>query len=227
MQNDEVVLTDVVTGTRAMVPTTAQSSGVRMLNAAAAERLREMIVHGVLAPGARLNERELTAMLGVSRTPLREATRMLASEGLVDLLPNRGARVAALNVETVQHTLAVMGALEALAGELACAKAGDAAIAEIRATHYEMLADHARRDLDTYFKHNQAVHLMIIDAAGNPVLSQLYRSLNDQVRRVRYIGPLFPARLGKAIAQPNKHNAPLGPRDARRPEAEPARHSAQ
>ncbi|HEX9390955.1 MAG TPA: GntR family transcriptional regulator [Usitatibacteraceae bacterium] len=226
MQNDEVVLTDVVTGTRAMVPTTAQSSGVRMLNAAAAERLREMIVHGVLAPGARLNERELTAMLGVSRTPLREATRMLASEGLVDLLPNRGARVAALNVETVQHTLAVMGALEALAGELACAKAGDAAIAEIRATHYEMLADHARRDLDTYFKHNQAVHLMIIDAAGNPVLSQLYRSLNDQVRRVRYMANLSQARWDKAIAEHNDIMAALDQRDAGRLKAMLADHLA-
>ena len=190
------------------------SGGARMLNAAAAERLREMIVHGSLAPGARLNERELTALLGVSRTPLREATRMLASEGLVNLLPNRGARVAALNVETVRHTLAVMGVLEALAGELTCATASDAMIAEIRATHYEMLADHARRDLDSYFKRNQAVHLMIIDAAGNPVLSQLYRSLNDQVQRVRYMANLSQARWDQAIAEHNDIMDALGKRDA-------------
>ncbi len=208
MQNDEVGLI----GGRSEV----YSGGARMLNAAAAERLREMIVHGSLAPGARLNERELTALLGVSRTPLREATRMLASEGLVDLLPNRGARVAALNVETVRHTLAVMGVLEALAGELACANASDTAIAEIRATHYEMLADHARRDLDSYFKRNQAVHLMIIDAAGNPVLSQLYRSLNDQVRRVRYMANLSQSRWDQAIAEHNDIMDALGKRDATR-----------
>lgn len=202
------------------------SGGARMLNAEAAERLREMIVHGSLAPGARLNERELTALLGISRTPLREATRMLASEGLVDLLPNRGARVAALNVETVRHTLAVMGALEALAGELICANAGDMAIAEIRATHYEMLADHARRDLDSYFKRNQAVHLMIIDAAGNPVLSQLYRSLNDQVRRVRYMANLSQARWDQAIIEHNDIMDALGKRDAKRLKAMLADHLA-
>ena len=222
MQNDEMGLFGGRSG--------VYSGGARMLNVEAAEQLREMIVHGLLVPGARLNERELTALLGVSRTPLREATRMLASEGLVDLLPNRGARVAALNVETVRHTLAVMGALEALAGELVCANtnasASDAAIAEIRATHYEMLADHARRDLDSYFKRNQAVHLMIIDAAGNPVLSQLYRSLNDQVRRVRYMANLSQARWDQAIAEHNDIMDALGKRDATRLKAMLADHLA-
>lgn len=186
----------------------------RNLNETAAEQLREMIVHGQLAPGARLKERELTALLQVSRTPLREATRMLASEGLVELLPNRGARVASLDVVTIRHTLQVMGALEALAGELACERASDAVIAEIRATHYEMLADHARGDLDNYFRHNQAVHLMIIDAAGNPVLSQQYRSLNDQVRRVRYMANLSASRWDQAIAEHNEILAALMARDA-------------
>ncbi len=225
MQNDEIVLpsdSPCAFGLRAQ----STAGGARMLNEAAAERLREMIVHGALAPGARLNERELTALLGVSRTPLREATRMLASEGLVDLLRNRGARVAALNIETVQHTLAVMGALEALAGELACRHASDAAIAEIRATHYEMLAGHARRDLDAYFKHNQAVHLLIIDAAGNPVLSQIYRSLNDQVRRVRYMANLSQTRWDKAIEEHNDIMDALSKRDAVRLKAMLADHLA-
>lgn len=218
MQNIEIALIEA--------RTEANSGGARMLNAAAAEQLREMIVHGSLAPGARLNERELTALLGVSRTPLREATRMLASEGLVDLLPNRGARVAALNIDTVRHTLAVMGTLEALAGQLACENASDGAIAEIRATHYEMLADHARGDLDAYFKRNQTVHLLIIDAADNPVLSQLYRSLNDQVRRVRYMANLSQSRWDQAIAEHNDIMDALGKRDATRLKAMLADHLA-
>ena len=218
MQNDEIALIEARAD--------ANSGGARMLNAAAAERLREMIVQGSLAPGARLNERELTALLGVSRTPLREATRMLASEGMVDLLPNRGARVAALNMDTMRHTLAVMGTLEAHAGQLACEHASDGAIAEIRATHYEMLADHARGDLDAYFKRNQAVHLLIIDAAGNPVLSQLYRSLNDQVRRVRYMANLSQSRWDQAIAEHNEIMDALGKRDATRLKAMLADHLA-
>lgn len=198
----------------------------RPLNEAAAERLREMIVQGQLAPGARLNERELTALLGLSRTPLREATRTLASEGLVELLPNRGARVASLNVASIRHTLQVMGALEALAGELACAMASDAAIAELRATHFEMLADHARGDLDNYFQHNQRIHLMIIDMAGNTVLSQLYRNLNDQVRRVRYMANLSQTRWDAAIREHEAILAALMARDAPRLKALLADHLA-
>jgi DNA-binding GntR family transcriptional regulator len=186
------------------------------LNEAALAQLREMIVHGALAPGARLNERELTEMLGVSRTPLREATRRLASEGLVELLPNRGARVAALNVESIRNTLQVMGALEGLAGELACSHASEATIAEIRATHFEMLADHARKDRDSYFNRNQAIHLMIIDAGGNALLSQLYRSLNDQVRRVRYMANFTQARWDQAIAEHNEILDALMKHDAKR-----------
>lgn len=189
-------------------------TAARNLHEAAAHRLREMILHGELAPGARLNEREITALLGVSRTPLREATRMLAAEGLVELLPNRGARVAALNVDTIRNTLQVMGALEALAGELACVRATDDAIAEIRATHYEMLADHARGDLARYFRRNQKIHLMIIDAAGNAVLSQQYRQLNGQVQRVRYMANLSRARWNQAIREHEDILAALVARDA-------------
>lgn len=186
------------------------------LNDSASRRLRDMIIHGTLAPGARLNERELTSVLGVSRTPLREATRMLASEGLVELLPNRGARVAALNVQSIRDTLEVMGTLESLAGELFCAKATDADIAEIRATHFEMLADHARGDLESYFARNQAIHFMIVDAGGNQVLSQVYRTLNDRVRRVRFMANFTQARWDQAVDEHNGILEALTARDAGR-----------
>src|SRR3954469_16418423 len=98
----------------------------RPLHEEAVERLRELIVQGQLAPGQRLNERLLCQQLGISRTPLREAIKLLASEGLVALLPNRGSQVATLEAGRLAETLAVMGALEALAGELACKHASDA-----------------------------------------------------------------------------------------------------
>ena len=120
----------------------------RPLHEEVIDQLRDRIVQGELAPGARLNERVLCEQLGISRTPLREAIKMLATEGLVDLLPNRGAIVTPLKAANIADTLAVMGALESLAGELACANASDTQIGEIRALHYEMLAHHARRDLE-------------------------------------------------------------------------------
>ena len=99
----------------------------------AAERLRALIIEGILAPGARLNERELSEQLGLSRTPLREAFRLLAAEGLLLQLPNRGVQVVALSREDVRHAFEVMASLEGLAGELAAARVTDADLDDLRA----------------------------------------------------------------------------------------------
>ena len=185
----------------------------RPLHEEAADRLRDLIVQGRLAPGTRLNERLLTAQLGLSRTPLREAFKVLATEGLVELLPNRGAIVSQLDPVRLSETLAVMGALEALAGELACRNATDAQVNEIRALHYEMLAYHARGDLAGYFKFNQAIHLKIVKYAGNAVLYNAYRQLNGNVRRARYMANLSKERWDAAVQEHDQILAALTARD--------------
>src|SRR6188472_481612 len=123
-----------------------------------AHRLRQMLVENRIAPGAKLNERELAAQLQVSRTPLREAIRMLAAEGLVDLLPHRGAVAAQLSPQDIADTFEVMAGLEGQSGELAAQRIDEQELAEIRALHYEMLAAHTRRDLPTYYLLNAAIH---------------------------------------------------------------------
>ena len=188
----------------------------RPLHEEAAERLRDLIVQGRLAPGARLNERLLTAQLGVSRTPLREAFKVLATEGLVELLPNRGAIVSPVDPERLSETLSVMGALEALAGELACLNATDAQLNEIRALHYEMLAYHARVDLAGYFKFNQAIHLKIVKYSGNAMLYNIYRQLNGNVRRARYMANLSQERWDAAVREHEEILAALSARDVKR-----------
>jgi DNA-binding GntR family transcriptional regulator len=188
----------------------------RPLHEEAADRLRDLIVQGGLAPGVRLNERLLTAQLGLSRTPLREAFKVLATEGLVELLPNRGAIVSQMDPLRLSETLAVMGALEALAGELACASASDAQINEIRALHYEMLAYHARGDLAGYFKFNQAIHLKLVKYSGNAVLYNTYRQLNGNVRRARYMANLSKERWDAAVREHDEILAALGARDVKR-----------
>jgi DNA-binding GntR family transcriptional regulator len=165
------------------------------------ERLRDMIVEGDLPVGERVPERVLCERFGVSRTPLREALKALAAEGLIELLPNRGARIAPLTAEDVAQTLKVIGALEALAGELACGRITDDELAEIRARHFQMLAHHARRDLLPYFKANQAIHQAIVDASGNPVLVQTYANLSGRIRRARYAANLNPTRWDEAVAE--------------------------
>jgi DNA-binding GntR family transcriptional regulator len=188
----------------------------RPLHEEATDRLRDLIVQGKLAAGTRLNERLLTAQLGVSRTPLREAFKVLATEGMVELLPNRGAIVAPMDPVRLGETLAVMGALEALAGELACAHATEAQLNEIRALHFEMLAYHARGDLAGYFKFNQAIHLKIVKYSGNAVLTNTYKNLNGNVRRARYMANLSKERWDAAVREHGEILAALSARDVKK-----------
>jgi len=187
----------------------------RPLHEEATDRLRDLIVQGSLLPGSRLNERLLTAQLGLSRTPLREAFKVLATEGLVELLPNRGAIVSQMDPVRLGESLAVMGALEALAGELACRNATDAQINEIRALHYEMLAYHARNDLAGYFKFNQAIHLKLVKYSGNAVLYNIYRQMNGNVRRARYMANLSKERWDAAVREHDAILAALSARDVK------------
>ena len=198
----------------------------RPLHEEATDRLRDLIVQGRLAPGVRLNERLLTAQLGVSRTPLREAFKVLATEGLVELLPNRGAIVSEIDAARLAETLAVMGALEALAGEFACVNASDGQINEIRSLHQEMLANHARGDLAGYFKFNQAIHLKIVKYSGNTVLYNTYRQLNANVRRARYMANLSQDRWDAAVREHGEILEALDARDVVRIKALLADHLA-
>lgn len=149
-------------------------------------RLRTMLVEGRIAPGAKLNERELCEQLHVSRTPLREAIKLLAAEGLVDLLPNRGAVAVKLTEADVLNTFELLAMLEGMSGELAAQRITDAALAEVRALHYEMLACFTRRDLSGYYRLNARIHSAINEAAGNPVLSNTYRTINVRVQSLRF-----------------------------------------
>lgn len=187
-----------------------------VIHAKLLERLRDLIVEGELAGGARVPERVLCERFGVSRTPLREALKALAAEGLIELLPNRGARVVKLTPDDVAQTLKVIGTLEALAGELACQRLTTDELAEIRARHHEMLAHHARRDRPAYFKANQAIHQAIVAAAGNPVLAQTYAGLSGRIRRARYAANLDSHRWDEAVTEHEDILAALVTRDGER-----------
>jgi DNA-binding GntR family transcriptional regulator len=173
----------------------------RLLHQEIVDRLRDMIVQGELAPGARLNERVLCEKLGASRTPLREAMKTLASEGLVELAPNRGASVTPLTLGKVRQIFEVLGALEGLAGELACRNIKPPQLNEIRALHYQMLAHHARGELNEYFRANQQIHIKIVEASGNEALMDTYRGLNAHVLRARYMANLSHERWDRAVKE--------------------------
>ena len=191
----------------------------RLLHETVIDQLRDLIVQGELAPETKLNERVLAERLGTSRTPLREAIKFLASEGLVELLPNRGAVVAPLKPEKMKEVFVVLGALEALAGDLACRNATEADIADVRALHFHMLAHHAAGELAQYFKYNQQIHSRIMDCATNATLAQSYRGLNAHVKRARYLANLSRERWDKAVHEHGEILDALTRRDGARLQA--------
>ncbi len=173
----------------------------RSLHDELVERLRDMIMTGTLVAGARVDERDLCERFGVSRPPLREALKVLATEGYITLIPRRGAWVAGLSEEDLDEAFPVMAALEALAGELACAHATDAEIAHIDQLTREMADHHKAGRRDPYFDLNQKIHLAIAEAARNPTLWRLQRSLDGRVRRGRYQANISSSRWNQAMEE--------------------------
>ena len=176
---------EVVEGGAASILAPVTGAGGSLHDEILAE-LRRYLIEGSLADGARIPERLLCETMKVSRTPLREALKVLASEGLVELLPNRGARVRAFTENDIRELFEVMGGLEALAGRLACEHITDAEIASVEQLHYDMYASYMRRDLPTYFALNQKIHLEIVAAARNSVLATTYANFSSRMQRVRY-----------------------------------------
>jgi DNA-binding GntR family transcriptional regulator len=178
-----------------------------------AQRLRTMLVEGRIAPGAKLNERELSELLQVSRTPLREAIKMLAAEGLVELLPNRGAAAVSLTETDILNTFEVMAGLEAQSGELAAQRITEDEFAEIQAMHFEMLAAYTRRDLSAYYSLNARIHRAINAAARNPVLSAVYNQVNARLQALRFRSNQDGAKWKRAVKEHEQMILALAARD--------------
>lgn len=177
------------------------TNGQTTLHEDVAAKLRDLIFNGELEDEARVPEKQLCERFGISRTPLREALKVLAREGLIVLLPNRGARVARLKPSDIDEVFPVMGALEAVAGEAACRHITEEGIAEIRALHYQMALHHTRGERPEYFALNQKIHEKIMEAAQNPTLTEIYKGLSLRIRRARYMANIPSQRWDQAMRE--------------------------
>ena len=186
----------------------------RTLHEEVLERLRDMIIEGSLAPGQRINEGQVGAQLGVSRTPLREAIKTLASEGLVEIQPAKGAVVRTFSAKDLYQVLEVLKTLEQLGGRMACEQASDATIQAIHALHIRMLALYETRERLEYFKLNQAIHSAIVAASDNAVLMEMHETLQARIKRLRFIGNEGPVKWAGAVAEHEEMMAALLQRDA-------------
>lgn len=180
------------------------------------EHLQNLIIEGVLAPGTKLNEREVCERLGISRTPLREAMKVLASEGLIDIEPNRGAFVSKMSDTEIWEAFEMMSGLEALSGELAAERISPAEIAEIKVLHDAMIVCRAQNDLPGYYSRNQTIHNKINAAARNSVLRQIYLSINRRLLALRFKSNFKEAKWDRAIHEHDEMIQALEARDGKR-----------
>lgn len=180
-----------------------------------ADRIGDLIEQGELAPGDRISEKQLCDRFGVSRTPLREALKVLASEGLIELLPNRGARVVRLTMKMVKDTYDLMAALEGLSGELACQRITQHEVDAIRQLHDSMLLHYQERNLMAYFQVNQQIHESILAASDNGVLQEMYSNLSQRVKRVRYSKKMTERFWSQAVQDHECMMAALDQRDGK------------
>ena len=197
-----------------MIPT--EQSNSQNLPEAIFQKLRSLLVEGKIAPGSKLNERELAESLHVSRTPIREAIRRLAAEGLVELITNRGAIALQLSLEDVVHTFDVIAQLEGFSGELAANNISDAALSELEALQYEMMASYARRDLSSYYKLNLRIHHLINQAANNPILTRLFSQVNARIEALRFRSNQDGVKWEKAVEEHQEMLNALKARDSAR-----------
>jgi DNA-binding GntR family transcriptional regulator len=194
------------------------------LQASVLERLRQEIVEGVWKPGLRLQERILCERFGISRSPLREAFHVLASEGLLELLPNRGAVVSAPSLKDALDHFVLERALECLAIGLACEHASARELAQIETLHrnYKRLA--SARDKSAFVHCNNEVHRAIVTASGNGAVVDAHLINSRQLIRIQnlrgfvehsaqeswrehdaFIKPLLARHKTKAVAALNRH----------------------
>ena len=178
-----------------------------------AARLRDMIVHGGLRPGERISEAALCDQLDISRTPLREALKTLAAEGLVELRPNRGARIAPLRQPETLELFETIAGLERIAAEHAAERLSVAELKKLEKLHDRMETCHDSGDLKPYFACNQDIHRLIVAGAHNQVLQSTHGFLHTRMSRARYFALFVPQRWGESVAEHRRVMDALRARD--------------
>lgn len=152
-----------------------------------AEQIRGRILFGEYAPGRRVLEREITEEFGVSRIPAREALRILHMEGVLELLPSRGALVPLYDRRLIENTIEVVEHLEATAGKLACRRISDEQIGNIDRLTAEMREKLNTQDRLGYYALNKRIHEEIVKSSRNSVLIADYVKYNGRLYRTRFL----------------------------------------
>jgi DNA-binding GntR family transcriptional regulator len=207
---------DVVTGANTRINRRANPIQRAGLHDELVAELRDMILRCDLLPGARVPERELCVRFAISRTPLREALKVLASSGLLELRLNRGAWVPPLRSAEVTEVFDVLAGLERRAGELAAPLMTGRDLRDMERLHNTLVAEWRDGSLDRLFRTDLKFHSRLVEAARNPTLTALHESLAPRVERARYIVGTTPARMAVAMKEHETILEAVMSRDPRR-----------
>ncbi len=190
----------------------------RTLHQEVAGRIREMISTGVLVKGQKISEKFLCDTMGVSRTPVRESLRILHSEGLVDLVPHKGAFVSRPTMKEICDLFEVMSVLEGTCARLAVQKMTTEALESIRSLHRRLETHYAHRDHKAYLDANHDFHVFIQELSGNPVLNDTINGLRQKILLYRHRQLYQPERFRQSIEEHRALLKALGSGDADRAE---------
>ncbi|MCO4317878.1 GntR family transcriptional regulator [Phyllobacterium sp. 21LDTY02-6] len=180
----------------------------------AASTIRGMIIRGEMAPGSRIPERTLSETIKISRTPLREALKLLERDGLVQILQNRGARVMSFTVNEARELFEVIAGMESLAAQLAARRITPVELERLEELHGAMLIHHRNHDKDPYFAVNNQIHDLIVEFSGNSILRATHEGLMLRARRGRYMAIMKPSRWDESVAEHEALMQALRNRDA-------------
>ncbi len=169
-----------------------------------AVRLRRDILRGRLPPGSSVKERDNAAEMGVSRTPMREAIRMLADEGLVILRPARSPIVANPSIREIEDQVEVLLALERLSAEKACLKAEPDDIRKLEAIMAVMKRDFDKTDPLDMFEIDMSFHSTLVRASHNEVLARTHRTFLERLWRARYLAAVQRRNRDRVVFQHGK-----------------------
>ncbi len=201
-----------------MVKRIKKSTVARVSLAHIYETLRQEIITGAIPAGSRLTEERLAADYGVSRTPIREALRLLQREGLVQVIPGRGATVPSISQQDIIDIYQCRAYLRGLVSRLAAERKDPQTLARLQSLLRVMEDAVARNDLNAYFVGMVNFDEAICEAAGNRVLTQLLDSLGSRVLRMRFMAIAIPGRARRSLEGHQKLLAALQAGDGQQAE---------
>ena len=196
-------------------PAASRPLAPRALYQDVAERLRQQIFNRELEPGSWIDEQKIAAEYGISRTPLREALKVLAVEGLVTMKLRRGAYVTEMSTTDVAQVYHLMALLESDAAGHVAAHGSPADITALQALHDRLEAQAQQRD--AFFATNEEFHLRLLDVAGNRWAAQVVRDLRKVMKLNRHLSLFKQGRLAESLAEHRAVMAAIAARNA--PEA--------